>query len=153
VAAQAAAAAPRVIPPREGAPLLVQPGAVSPVIRDAHAEFRKGGLRKPALLGLAAAALLGALFFLLPGQEKPVAPATAPLSRAEAVIGATPVPGRIAQPEQKSLAAVVGAEAPSAEAPARDAAAPAPKGVEGAQRPAGIADEKDFAAAFKEAAR
>lgn len=129
---------PRVIPPAAGLPLVSRPGAVSPEIRDAHAEFRSGGWKRPLLFVLLAGAV-GFGLTLLPSAEKPT-PTPMELSKAPppAVIGRSLPPGRttdedVAAAEKKQLQGK----------PERES--------EPGQRPSDIAPESDFSSAFKAA--
>lgn len=96
---------PRVLPLSQGAPLKARPGVVAPDIRDAHAEFRKGGWKKPLLFGLIAAAIAGGLFFGIPKDKEeessPLAESTEVES--ERVIGASVSPDVILDPDKPSL--------------------------------------------------
>lgn len=92
---------PRVVPTPEGAPLRVQRGVQAPSVRDPHAEFRKGGLKKPLLLAVLAAAVVGGLFYGLPKQEEKAAPSAD--SGPVTVIGASVSPEVIPDPDKPSL--------------------------------------------------
>lgn len=93
----------RAVPPTQGAPLRVQRGATAPSVRDPHAEFRKGGWKKPMLVTVLAAAIVGGLFFGLPEQEpekpSPFADSSGPIT----VIGASVSPEVIPDPDRPSL--------------------------------------------------
>lgn len=99
-----ASPAPQVVAHKQGAPLAAKPGASSPSVRNPHAEFRKGGWKKPAIAAAAAAAIATGLFFGLPetGEEK-----AAGLSGEQhvpaAVIGASMSPEIIQDPDRRSL--------------------------------------------------
>lgn len=129
----------RIIPPAAGAPLIVRPGIASPEVRDAHAEFRSGGWKRPLIFVLVAAAVVFGMT-LLPGTEKSE-PTPVELSKAPppAVIGRSLPPGRttdedVAAVEKKQLQAK-----------------PEPEG-DSAERPSDIPKDGDFANAFKAAA-
>ncbi|HSC85829.1 MAG TPA: hypothetical protein VLC09_01105 [Polyangiaceae bacterium] len=135
------AAVPQGLP--QGAPLRVTPGVEAPNVRDPHAEFRRGRWQKPALFGGSAAVLIAGLFVLVPGEEKPAASVqatVAPLPAAPA-IGASLPPDRIAEPVPETTAQIE----------ERLAKESAPQAAP--ERPAGIVAEKDFASAFKAAAK
>lgn len=100
----ASAPQPQVVPPSVGRPIVGQPGVESPHVPDPHAAFRKGNVLKRLLLVALAAALIGGLFFLMPGSEQksPVAePARNP--RANAVIGSSVSPEIIPDPRDRPL--------------------------------------------------
>ena len=129
---------PRVIPPAAGLPLISRPGVASPEVRDAHAEFRSGGWKRPLIFVLVAGAVIAGMT-LLPTTEKP-APTPMELSKAPApaVIGRSLPPGRttdedVAAAEQKQLRGK-----------------PEQKAEPG-ERPSDIAKEGDFSNAFKAA--
>lgn len=132
--------APRVVPPAQGAPLVARPGATSPEVRDAHAEFRRGGW-KGRLLVAAVALGVAATFLLLPGQEKKL-PSAVELSKPAppAVIGRSLPPGRTSEADVALAEKQRLQRAPSA-APDR------------AERPADIPAEREFSSAFKAAAQ
>jgi hypothetical protein len=129
-----------------GAPLQVQPGAVSPQVRDAHAEFRAGSWKKPALIGSITAALVGGLFFGMPAPEEEKKPAYRTVAEPEApvaVIGASVSPEVIADPDKPSLTNPnpLKKDLPTEEEPAPSPSADQP------ERSGGFADS------FKSAAR
>jgi len=130
---------PRVISPPAGIPLIVRPDVASPDVRDAHAEFRSGGWKRPLIFVLVAGAVVFGMT-LLPSEEKPV-PTPVELSKAPppAVIGRSLPPGRttdedVRAAEQKQLEVK----------PERES--------EAAERPSDVPPEGDFANAFKAAA-
>jgi len=131
---------PRVIPPAVGAPLVSRPGAVSPEVRDAHAEFRRGGWKRPLVLVLVAGAVVAGMT-LLPGADKP-APTPVELSKSPppAVIGRSLPPGRtsdedVREAERKQLKGRPDADS------------------EASEPSSGTRQEGDFAGAFKAAAQ
>lgn len=132
--------APRVIPPAVGAPLVSRPGAVSPDVRDAHAEFRQGGWKRPLVLVLVAAAVLFGMT-LLPGAKK-ATPTPVELSKAPppAVIGRSLPPGRTSDEDVRAN------EREQMKAKPEQDSAPA-------DRPSDIPKEDDFASAFKASAK
>jgi hypothetical protein len=135
-AAAAPASTPRAIPPAVGAPLIVRPGAASPEVRDAHAEFRRGAWQRPLILVLVAAAVVAGMT-LLPSGEK-ATPTAVELSKAPpaAVIGGSLPPGRTTDEDVRA------AEQKQLQAKPNDATEPA-------ERPSDIPAEGEFANAFK----
>lgn len=129
--------------PQQYAPLVGQPGAIAPSVKDPHAEFRRGGWQKPALLAGIGAVVVAGLFVLVPEAgkgtvgEKP--------SAERPVIGTSLAPNRTTEPEMES-AENNNAAFQKAEAEARGQG-------EQPERPADIPSEGDFAGAFKAAAR
>jgi hypothetical protein len=128
----------RVIPPAAGLPIVSRPGAVSPDVKDAHAEFRSGGWKRPLVFVLVAGAVIAGMT-LLPNTDKR-APTPMELSKAPppAVIGRSLPPGRtsdedVAAAEKKRLQAD----------PQQDS--------EPGKRPSSIAKEGEFSSAFKAA--
>lgn len=93
----------RVVPPSQGAPLRVQRGVTAPSVRDPHAEFRKGSWKKPLLVTVLAATIVGALFFGLPEQESEKPSPFADSSGPATVIGASVSPEVIPDPDRPSL--------------------------------------------------
>lgn len=128
----------------EVAPLRVERGAVSPTIKDPHAEFRKGSWKKPAIFGVLGAGALVGLFYLVP--QDPVdtqAQAGAEAETQGAVIGRTVAPEVIQDPNNPTLSAASAPEQKPQPVSA-DEPAPSPK------RP----DQSgNFADAFKSAAK
>lgn len=98
------AVSPEASPQEHGVPVRVQRGADLPNVGDAHAEFRKGGWKKPLLLAALGAAVVGGLFFGLPEQEpeKP-SPFADSSSGPATVIGASVSPEVIPDPDRPSL--------------------------------------------------
>lgn len=95
---------PRVVPPSQGAPLRVRPGVEAPHVRDAHAEFRKGGWMKPLLFIVLAAGVIGGLFYGIPAEEtKKPSPFAETKDAPMAVIGASVSPEVIPDPTRPSL--------------------------------------------------
>lgn len=94
----------QVVPPSQGAPLRVQRGVALPNVSDPHAEFRRGAWKKPLLMAVLAAAIVGGLFLGLPEQEpdKP-GPFADSASGPVMVIGASVSPEVIPDPDRPSL--------------------------------------------------
>lgn len=74
--------------------------SMAPSLRDAHADFRKGQWKKPALMGLVACALIAGFAVLskTPEPERPLARAERPEAEGP-VIGASVSPLVIADPD------------------------------------------------------
>ncbi len=116
-------------------------------MRDPHAEFRKGRWQRPAAFIGGAVLILGALAFLVPGKQEaaPLAATTPVKATAEpAGIGASLPPERIVAPASDVAADKAAVEQRLAQ---EGSTKPAP------ERPSGIAAERDFASAFKSAAK
>jgi len=133
---QQSPSAPRVIAPAVGAPLVARAGAVSPEVRDAHAEFRQGGWKRPLVLILVAGAVLFGMT-LLPSADK-AAPTPVELSKEPppAVIGRSLPPGRTSDEDVRA-------------AEREQMKAKPEQNSEPADRPSDIPKEGDFASAFK----
>jgi len=140
----APAPAGRVIAAQAAAPLVAQPGAVAPNLRDPHAEFRKGRWQRPAAFSLVGAAALGGLFFLAPGEQTPVAAAglKAPDRAISTAIGSSLPPERISENDAELTEHKAKFEQRATQANDREAPV----------RPAGIASDSEFSRAFKAAA-
>lgn len=123
--------------------LQAQPGALSPQVRDAHAEFRRGNWQKPAVLLAVAAVALAGLFFFLPGEDAAVAKTESPVSQRStpATIGGSLAPDRTVDDQQE----LVGHKE-------RFEQQAQPEAKEAPQAPSGITAERDFGKAFKAAA-
>jgi hypothetical protein len=141
---------PRVIPPAAGAPLAARPGGVAPSIRDPHAEFRRGTWKRPAAFAVGAAALVAGLFVLLPAEEPaPPLSGAEQLRPARGVIGGSLPPGRHTEDEPSTAEDQKQAFNETEQA----ARAREEGGGEAPERPADIPSEREFADAFKSAAR
>ena len=115
--------------------LRAQPGAESPVIKDAHHEFRRGGFLKPLGFIVLAAILLGGLTWLVqppPKKEVPFERLYAPPKQEDFAIGTSLPPDRIPEPVLR----------PTLEDPK-------PARTETPERPSGIVPQKQFADEFK----
>lgn len=129
---------PRVIPPAAGLPIVSRPGAVSPDVKDAHAEFRSGGWKRPLVFVLVAGAVIAGMTLLPNTEKRPPTPMELSKAPPPAVIGRSLPPGRttdedVAAAEKKRLQANPEQESESGE------------------RPASIAKEGEFSSAFKAA--
>jgi hypothetical protein len=120
--------------------LVARAGAQSPDIRDAHAEFRRGGWQRPLVLVLVAGAVILGMT-LLPSEEK-VTPSAVELSKAPApaVIGRSLPPGRTTDDDVRA-------------AEERQMRGKPDDQADQASRPSDIPQEGEFANAFKAAAK
>jgi hypothetical protein len=124
----------RVVRPAEYE-LRAQPGVESPVIKDAHREFRRGSILRPLGFVLLAGLVLGGLiWFVRPPEKKevPFEQLYAPPKREPFAIGTSMAPDRIPEPEIRPMPEKL---------PDRR--------IETPPRPSGIVPSKQFADEFK----
>lgn len=87
------------------ASLVGRPGVVAPTIKDPHAAFRKGALKRSVLIGGVAALALGAMFYLIPSEPEDETPSVEASAETPAVIGRSVAPEVIQDPNNPVLAA------------------------------------------------